>query len=364
MYTRPKFYSREDILHYKSNIKDSSNYEVCNYNLLATLSWQANIRKPTKRGSRGRKRNKHNGKKHHARGVVQSNLIAIPTITNKADNQDVLPSVFYTNVRSLSIWKLEELLAASLLHHPSIICLTETWLDQTKEQHTTLHGYNCYYSSRSGRIGGGVAIMVKKSLQSCILTSYTSKTLSAIWIRVYLSHRTLIVGCIYHPPNDAITNVEYIQTTIDQLLQNNKKANFILTGDFNRLDISGLCDQNGLKSLVNFPTRNTAKLDDILTDVECYDAAEKLAPIGTSDHCSIFVKGACVSEGSSQKYHYITRRDLRQHKKSALLEELILTDWNDVLQAKDVDSKVDKYYNIINNLLDKHCPWIKQRTFI
>ena len=51
-----------------------------------------------------------------------------------SDNEAVLPSLLYTNCRSVNEWKLAELAVLVEINQPQIICLTETWLTAEKEQ--------------------------------------------------------------------------------------------------------------------------------------------------------------------------------------------------------------------------------------
>ena len=59
-------------------------------------------------------------------------------------------------------------------------------------------------------------------------------------------------------------------------------ANLIITGDFNKLPVENLCQQFGLRDLVNFRTREDTKLDLVLTDVAEYSSPTTLAPVSNT----------------------------------------------------------------------------------
>jgi hypothetical protein len=133
----------------------------------------------------------------------------------------------------------------------------------------------------------------------------------------------------------------------------------ILTGDFNHLPLDSLRQQFQLRDLVNFDTRNSSRLDLILSDIEEYSDATKLAPVGSSDHCSILLKGRPVS---NNKYKYIHRRPNNESIRQDVLYDIACTDWSPILEEADVDKQVDTLHHIVNGVLDKNCPMKKYRA--
>ena len=211
-------------------------------------------------------------------------------------------------------------------------------------------------------MGGGVAIYTKNCLNAEVVESYTSQKLSAIWVKVAISTTSnIIYVCVYHPP-DASDNatLEYLTAAAAKVNELHKNCPLVITGDFNRLNIESITLQLGLESKVNFPTRELVKLDDILTDVEDYEPAEKVSPLSRNDHCCILLKKK--TKPATGKYIYIHQRKTTKHCKTMLLSELAQTDWTSLLVAKNVDTKVEILYSIINKLLDKHCPIQKKKV--
>ena len=52
----------------------------------------------------------------------------------------------------------------SLDHDFSFIGLTETWLDENKQDLYDLPGYNCIHRYREGRRGGGVSLYMRNGI--------------------------------------------------------------------------------------------------------------------------------------------------------------------------------------------------------
>jgi hypothetical protein len=75
-------------------------------------------------------------------------------------------SCLHVNIRSLNknMDKLLQL-TASLNLEFSVICVTETWVNDLNNSLLNIPGYNCVMKPRYNRIGGGVALYVRNDLQ-------------------------------------------------------------------------------------------------------------------------------------------------------------------------------------------------------
>ena len=87
--------------------------------------------------------------------------------------------------------------------------------------------------------------------------------------------------------------------------------------------------------------------------MEEYTEPLKLAPIAQNDHCCILVEGKLCQKS---KYTKVKRRLITPERKQDLLANLAATDWNEVICAPSVHSKVNIYHQKITELLDRHCP--------
>jgi len=100
--------------------------------------------------------------------------------------------------------KQEELEAAVLLESYHLIALTETWWDECHDWSMTIYGYRLFRRDRWGKIGGGIALYIKKSIQCEELSLKNShEQVESLWvtIRDRGNRRNLVVGVYYRPPD-------------------------------------------------------------------------------------------------------------------------------------------------------------------
>lgn len=77
--------------------------------------------------------------------------------------------------------------------------------------------------------GGGVALLVKKSLRHEVLPSID--THESVWCKLFFHHFALVIGVIYRPPGSLIKFFEDIDNHLAQITKDRSKV--ILVGDFN-----------------------------------------------------------------------------------------------------------------------------------
>jgi hypothetical protein len=210
-------YAREDALGLINS--ETFGYKVIDQAILDEIRKQptntAIKSRATKRGCKGGQR--HHGINPYYKCMRESVLTCIPKKKpTKSDNYAALPSILYTNCRSLNEWKLNELAVVVEAHQPTLICLTETWLTAAKEQSRQLPGYEHFFCHRKNRTGGGVAILVADSLPTTVVSSKTTPTYSAIWtISLLDNYGQIITGCIYHPPDaEQSKTMDYISSEL------------------------------------------------------------------------------------------------------------------------------------------------------
>ena len=92
---------------------------------------------------------------------------------------------------------------------------------------------------------------------------------------------------------------QYLLDTLSNIESFHSNCGILLTGDFNRLDVSQVTNHFRFKQLVDFATRGDNTLDLILTNWnEYYLKPVKLPPFDLSDHCTVTiypkVRSKCV----------------------------------------------------------------------
>lgn len=117
-----------------------------------------------------------------------------------------VPDIFMASVRSLQP-TLDEPHSITALLRPGIICLTETWLnDSISDSACNLHNYVCFRRDRVGRQRGDVCAYTDAHLPCRRLIDYEDHEVESLWIsvrpfRLPRSITNILVGVVYHPPH-------------------------------------------------------------------------------------------------------------------------------------------------------------------
>ena len=160
--------------------------------------------------------------------------------------------------------------------------LSETW-ERRRKRLNDIVGTNQYhtisYHRGGNRVGGGCAIVYNDSRFKvenleieavagveavwALFTPRVSTTLSKV--------KRIAVGSFYVSPNSVhkTATIDHIIETIHFLRSKyDNEVNFLLGGDFNRLNINSILNSYGaLKQCVTIPTRNKAILEIVLSDI-------------------------------------------------------------------------------------------------
>ena len=199
------------------------------------------------------------------------------------------------------------------------ISLVETWLQNHIHDHVIdIEGYNLIRRDRINGQHGGVCMYIKNSIRFELLETISNEQFEVLWINLNLSrlprgYNNLVIGTVYHLPSaDNLAMLNYLMNCLSTLESLFSNCAFIILGDFNRLNISQLKSNYGLRQLVNFPTRGRNTLDLVLTNLhEYYDQPTKYAPFGLSDHMSVELKPKNRIQFQSAQRIKIKKRDLR-----------------------------------------------------
>ena len=279
-----------------------------------------------------------------------------------------LPRVFATNIQSITKPKHAELVQQSVDY--DLMMITESWLKPHKLNAFGIPGYRLINIDRAGkRTGGGVCMYVRNGLSTTLVNSYTSSTMSAMWVALHQDDQPpIIYSCIYHPPglNKSTCNesIDHIIRTVSGLTTRFPNAKFVMYGDFNDLDLTSVTDVLPFKQIVTFPTHKQKTLDLVLTDIEWYfDNPETTClsapPVGRSDHNSIILTSTMRSK---PKYRTVKKRKITEKCKINITTDLANQSWNDVLSETDPDKKATIFHTIISSIVDKWCPLVSVRV--
>ena len=188
---------------------------------------------------------------------------------------------------------------------PSIIALTETWLNPSNESLFSIDGYHPLratsrpdYSNR-----GGVGFFVRSDLEFRSrpdLNNFLPSTFESLFITI--KNINLTLGVIYSTPDsDKSEFLAHFNQAIDRLKQGNES--FTLLGDFNINILSYASDtyaqsfvntifENGCIPLITKPTRVTQSsfscIDNIITNKFFSDLVAGPIVEDISDHFPVF----------------------------------------------------------------------------
>ncbi|XP_071963865.1 uncharacterized protein [Antedon mediterranea] len=211
-------------------------------------------------------------------------------------------------------------------------------------------------------VRGGVAIYVKDNIECAILDIPVPPELEVIWINLKCSRLprgiSSIVVCAIYITTDSPYQLlleRHICETIDLIRSRSLQTGFCIMGDFNRMNINYILRNNCLKQIVNFPTRELATLDFILTNFETkYHTPEAMSPLGFSDHICILWKPKVQAIKNVVKS--ISVRPLYDTRIRSFGTWIVSQNWNDIYSCISTQSKVDAFYYKLITAINKFFP--------
>lgn len=286
-------------------------------------------------------------------------------------------SFFYCNARSL-IPKLNTLQNYISLYHPSIIAITESWLNSSiPSSFFCSASYEVYRCDRLTGRGGGVLLFVRGdhisfpvSLDDCDLDS---TKINAIACRVSLKDPNKSVGvlCMYRAPDCNVDDNQVTMKLIATFLSKNFDHN-VIVGDFNFPEIDwphsassnqgylflSFCQENFLKQCITEPTRRVSAntLDLVLTTPgTCVRDISVNEEFASSDHAIIQFSLDLHPLNSKRKIIKRNFKNTDWKTFQGLLWDI--PDWHDVLGTKVIDNIWSHFINHLKECLDRVAPF-------
>ena len=179
-------------------------------------------------------------------------------------------SIGHSNVRGLRK-NLPEL--KILIEHTKldILTISETHLTQDiHDNEVNIDGYRILRRDRTHKVGGGVAIYSKISLDCVHISKYDNEDIEALWIELIAHSQRLLVGYVYRPP-DITSFFDKFHQVLSEIWMT--RRNVVIAGDFNS-------DQHA-------PNGNGAKLKRILQSYNFHNIIK--APTRTSAHSNTLI---------------------------------------------------------------------------
>ena len=302
--------------------------------------------------------------------------------TVKASNKEIL--IIHMNCRSISN-KREELEHVISETNADIICLTETWLDDSHPKQSNIpEGYRIIRKDRNNSFkqkygknrGGGVAILYKEEINVEKKEYLTEEIDEILWVHVKVK-QSFMLGLVYRAEYTDILKGNGVESTLER---NIRKANeisnkIIITGDFN-IDLSNPENKNtqilnniyesyGLKQILDKPTRYDKKsakpalIDHFWLNDHELEHVEKVGTfIGISDHLGTFLK--LRKQRNPPNIRKIKCRNYKSYDKEEFNKDLHVALESSSIQThilnKDVNSGVNEFISVIQNSINKFAP--------
>jgi len=217
-----------------------------------------------------------------------------PENNNIKAQRILLPSLLLCNARSI-LPKLDELTALLSTTSADLVAITETWLhDDIDDGLLEINGFDIHRKDRIDSRGGGVCLYVNNDISTKRRFDLEDPQFECMWLtlrpkRLPRPLSGIAVCVVYHPPGRPAESHKdlnnYLITTTDVIRNKHPDHGIILLGDFNDFDVSNLASSHTLRQVVQQPTRDSAVLDLILTNMHSiYSNPIILAPLGASDH--------------------------------------------------------------------------------
>ena len=260
--------------------------------------------------------------------------IHVPLITNSSNENNNrskrpnFPSFSLINARSL-FPKLDELTALLVTNPVDIAAVTETWLHKDiNDNLVSINGYSIHRNVRVSGRGGGACVYTSKSIPCQRGTELESADFECIWlwIRPPCLPRPLtgIILCVvYNPPDRSAQELrdldEYLVNTTNSLRNKYPDCGLAILGDFNNFGAPKLLSGHNLKQVVHLPTRGSATLDLIITNLQTlYDIPRILAPLGSADHSIVLWLPIAKNSTSHKNITKPMKRLVRRHPLSQI----------------------------------------------
>ena len=291
-------------------------------------------------------------------------------VPERRNSREFGPSIALANMMSLGP-KIDELRCFANVNKPDLISLTETWIydDTAAEHHLHLPGYNLCLKNRQSGVHGGVGLYINNTIKYKPLTDLYHSELEVLWahlrpVRLPRGFPCIVSGTVYHTlyPDGAsdAAMIEYLISSLTTIEGRYPGCGILLSGDFNRLNISRLQNQFKLKQLVCVPTRGDQTLDLILTNmphVYNKDLVQTLPPFGLSDHLVVLLEPMPRIKRNTSSRRSFTRRDTRASRKCELGRYLGSIDWSILDCFPDCESKLHFFQDLVKIGLDTIMPF-------
>ncbi len=265
-------------------------------------------------------------------------------------------------------------------HNIDFITLQESWMNEIIEPLITIPNYNIEYKHKPNKkIGGGLAIIIKKDIQYSIRTDlqfpkHKQHLYDCLFIEIRdNSRKKLLIGTIYRSPK--ITNITEFNEDLNNLIEyiNKENNSIIITGDYNinlldvklNINISTYLDiwiTNGYLPMITLPTRITKTSKTLIDNIfiktsENNILSKGIITVDISDHYPTYLNiKTNINKTNKRKYFY--GRKITNRSNNNFISDLNKETWQQILtiQNDDTEIKANTFMKIYTALMNKNLP--------
>jgi len=267
----------------------------------------------------------------------------------------------YANVRSV-LSKIDELRHMLSVNSIDIFACSESWLSEKHHDNiVAIDGYKCFREDRQHKIGGGVAVWVKDSIQVKRCSFLHLQIFDAIALSL-VSFRVVLI-LLYIPPDTALRNSEAVIENIingtDEIMRTLPHYDLLLCGDLNRLNPNDVCNSFNLVNMFDKPTYGDAHLDYVLVSENLVNwlNVSEFVPIDISKvpHISLLVTPLHKFQAENCILHSVF--DFRESNIVHFLSLLECVDWSFLEDANlSIDEKAQLFHDFLNETMASSIP--------
>lgn len=275
-------------------------------------------------------------------------------------------SVIHINARSVGNKEDDiALLLDQFRFKVDILMISETWYS-TDCKMVNIYGYDNFFLNRPERRGGGVAVLVKKTKNCCLVSDFS--TVTDDYEIVTVKNRSDVISVLYRPPSGNIARfMEFYESFLDYVCDNNLRL--ICAGDFNInmleecnsvFEFNDILVSSGFKNLIITPTRITrttsSVLDLLVTNIDTtvYNSGTIVSDI--SDHCPVFMAYSTHSPKSIKQKQSFIAQHITQNGLQAFQQDILSQDWSPVTNKMDVNDAYNEFITRFVCVYARHFP--------
>lgn len=300
--------------------------------------------------------------------------------------------MYYQNVRGLNTKIRTGIRNRTTLFDYDIYALTETWIQENIESseifddNYVVHRYDRKLSNEfSG--GGGVLLAIKRHISAIRMNNWENEIpFENIWLRINSNGgKNLYINVIYLRSGFRTEHLNiYLNHISEVILAREPDSDFLIIGDFNLSCINWINMGNHCIASDTEGNNATNLIDTfMLTGIDqrnyLLNKYGKILDLVISNF-NVHIKNASEIICKEDDYHpslsirlefnriqfmkpiKTWKRNFTKANFEIINDRLSIINWNKELDHENINTAVEKFYYIVNNVINNHVPFTKPRS--